>query len=656
AYAGPNLYPDPSLETTGNSSVARTGAKGSTLKVEAQAHYEALGGQIAVQPFARYRITEWVKGKLGSGTFYAPSVYGWDSYEWAFAGGRAVQTMNDWTQTEYTFVTPQASIFVGPLAYMGCAGSEFFVDDVTVEKIAEPEQVMAAVLAKANPDENERKLIVRWLVGKGDLAGATKLMDSSGGLTKADAATVIARAITDPAQRMPYLIQMVANGGPTYFEGLARFNEVTKDLTNEQRLNVAIEALKLNPTDDLAGRSVGLVLGTGGVADPQASVAEGLARMGAQRGALQAAIAAAPAGSAGAKALQASLAKLDQSVAALQAQKAALGTCTLKLGGKAVTAKAWAIVVPNRATPQENYAARDLRHHLELVTGQVFALKTERENGKGEGFFIGNTRKAKAAGVNCEGLGLEGLYLKTVGSSVILAGNQRGCLYATYQFLEDQLGCRWFTPDCSTWRKSGTINLASLDRRFIPPLEFRAGDYPIAHDGTFAARVRLNGNNHQMSAEQGGRKGVHSLAHTFQWLCPPEKYFATHPEYFSLVGGKRQSGYAQLCLTNPEVLKIVIAGVRQWIKDMPDMKVFSVSQNDTDMHCECPNCTKIAEEEGSQSGPLVRFVNAVADDIAKDYPDVAIETLAYQYTRKPLKVTRPRPNVIICLCSIECCF
>jgi hypothetical protein len=53
---------------------------------------------------------------------------------------------------------------------------------------------------------------------------------------------------------------------------------------------------------------------------------------------------------------------------------------------------------------------------------------------------------------------------------------------------------------------------------------------------------------------------------------------------------------------------------------------------------------------------VLRFCNAIADSIRDEHPDIAIETLAYQYTRKPPKITRPRPNVIICLCSIECCF
>ena len=656
AFAAPNLHPDPSFEATGVTGTARTGARAAYLQVGKANHWDAFGSQIAVEPFARYRITEWVKGKVGKGTIFAPYVYGWDNFEWAFAGGKVIQTMNDWTQTEYTFVTPEKTIYLAPLAYMEGENSEVWADDIVVEKIAEPAQVMSELAAKPGLDDNGKRLLVRWLVQKGDLPAASRIIDSTSGEPRADAATVLAQATTAPAQRLPFVIQMVAAGGPTYHDGLKRFDEITRDFSPQQRLSAVVEALKQSPSDERTGRSAQLILAEGTGSDSQATIGEAVAQLRQQREGLQAALAAVPAGSAGATALQAVAAKLDESLAALRAQQAQLGSCTIRIAGKAIKPDTFAIVTPDQATPQEAYAAKDLRRHLELITGHLFAIQTESANGSRPGFFIGNTRKAAAAGIKCPALGLEGIYLKSVGPSLILAGNKRGCLYATSVFLEDSLGCRWFTPDCATWPRHGTLKVAALDRKYLPPLEFRAGDYPIARSGEFGLHCRLNGNNHQMTEEQGGRKGVHSLAHTFASLLPPEKYFATHPEYFSLVGGKRQSGYAQPCLTNPDVLKICIAGVRQWIKDNPNMKVFAVSQNDTDNHCECPNCQKIADEEGSQSGPLVRFVNAVADDIAKDYPDVAIETLAYQYTRKPPKITKPRPNVIITLCSIECCF
>ena len=49
-------------------------------------------------------------------------------------------------------------------------------------------------------------------------------------------------------------------------------------------------------------------------------------------------------------------------------------------------------------------------------------------------------------------------------------------------------------------------------------------------------------------------------------------------------------------------------------------------------------------------------MNAIADAVKDEYPDKIIDTLAYQYTRKPPAHVRPRPNVVVRLCSIECCF
>jgi hypothetical protein len=55
-------------------------------------------------------------------------------------------------------------------------------------------------------------------------------------------------------------------------------------------------------------------------------------------------------------------------------------------------------------------------------------------------------------------------------------------------------------------------------------------------------------------------------------------------------------------------------------------------------------------------GSMLTFVNAIATAIEKESPGVRIDTLAYQYTRKPPARLRPHPNVNIRLCSIECCF
>jgi len=53
---------------------------------------------------------------------------------------------------------------------------------------------------------------------------------------------------------------------------------------------------------------------------------------------------------------------------------------------------------------------------------------------------------------------------------------------------------------------------------------------------------------------------------------------------------------------------------------------------------------------------VVNFVNKIAEEVEKRHPDKFIDTLAYQYSRKPPKSIKPRANVIIRLCTIECCF
>jgi len=60
-------------------------------------------------------------------------------------------------------------------------------------------------------------------------------------------------------------------------------------------------------------------------------------------------------------------------------------------------------------------------------------------------------------------------------------------------------------------------------------------------------------------------------------------------------------------------------------------------------------------EEGSPAGLLLRFVNTIAAEAAKKHPGKLIDTLAYQYTEKPPKITKPLPNVRIRLCPISNC-
>ena len=267
--------------------------------------------------------------------------------------------------------------------------------------------------------------------------------------------------------------------------------------------------------------------------------------------------------------------------------------------------------------------------------------------------------KALATNVDFKKLGDEGYAIRTVGPHLVIAGGkERGNLYGVYGLLEDHLGCRWFSAEVSRIPKKRRVVLGPLDETKIPVLEYREPYTFDCLDGDWAARNRVNSSSARLDARHGGRVrfGDGFFCHTFANLVPPSKYFAAHPEYFSLVGGKRQNGYAQLCCTNEDVARICTEKIRAAMRAQPDATVFSVSQNDTDKHCECPRCQALARQEGSQAAPVLYLVNRVAEAIEKEFPGKAVETLAYQWSRRPPKTMRPRPNVIVRLCSIECCF
>src|SRR5207253_1484283 len=112
----------------------------------------------------------------------------------------------------------------------------------------------------------------------------------------------------------------------------------------------------------------------------------------------------------------------------------------------------------------------------------------------------------------------------------------------------------------------------------------------------------------------------------------------------------------QLCLTNPKLRDFMVTRVKEWLRESPDAQIISVTQNDWAGWCECDDCKARDETEESHSGTMLAFVNYIAEKIEPEFPNVAVDTFAYQYTRKPPKTLRPRPNVIVRLCSIECNF
>jgi hypothetical protein len=227
-------------------------------------------------------------------------------------------------------------------------------------------------------------------------------------------------------------------------------------------------------------------------------------------------------------------------------------------------------------------------------------------------------------------------------------------MYGVMAFLENELGCRWYTPSVSVIPEKDELVFNRFEHSEKPGVRVRNDFYFEAFDPVWAARNRMNGS--MDSRKQPG--GVESYwgVHTFYPLMPPEEFFGNHPEYYSLIDGKRTYDHAQLCLSNPDVLGIITGRIRKIMVENPDYLIYDVSQNDWYNPCQCEKCQAIVSREGSESGLMIWFVNQVAEAVEKEFPDKFIGTLAYQYTRTPPSHIHPRNNVVVRLCSIECCF
>ena len=328
---------------------------------------------------------------------------------------------------------------------------------------------------------------------------------------------------------------------------------------------------------------------------------------------------------------------------------------TIAEGGRA----SCLLVLDAAASAPEKHAVKELAQTLKQITGAEFAIAESGLQPPAAAILVGPGAAARALfpEIPFDQLGAEETVIKTKGTHLLLAGGRpRGTLYAVNRFLQDQCQVRWWTSWASRIPQASTLRVGDLDMRAKPAFEMRDPYWFPAFNAEWAARNCVNGQSAHLPPELGGSVRYKGFVHTFYPLVPPEKHFQEHPEWYSLVKGKRTTDQAQLCLTNPKLRDFTVERVKAWLRESPEAEIVSVSQNDCYRPCECAECKALDDAEGSHSGTMLDFVNYVAEKIEPEFPHIAVDTLAYQYTRKPPKTLKPRPNVIVRLCSIECNF
>ena len=303
----------------------------------------------------------------------------------------------------------------------------------------------------------------------------------------------------------------------------------------------------------------------------------------------------------------------------------------------------YTIVIPAKAGKYELLAATELQKYLEEISGARLPIVGDSVNFSPKEIIIGNNRHLEElrCRVKFNTLGSDGFEIQTRDQCLVIAGGyEKGSLYGVYTFLEDWLGCRYYAPGAIHIPKQRSVVIEPIRERQVPAFDFREMYFPAVPDSSWLLWHKLDRHN---STNWG------MWVHTFDDLVNPEDHFDLHPEYFSLVGGKRIDD-GQLCLSNPEVNRVLTENLAKRMEQRPDVQYWSVSQNDNYLACECDGCKHLNDQYGGPSGTMIHFVNQVA----MEFPDKTISTLAYQYTRKAPEGIRPEKNVNIMLCTIEC--
>ena len=334
------------------------------------------------------------------------------------------------------------------------------------------------------------------------------------------------------------------------------------------------------------------------------------------------------------------------------------------------------IVIPPKAGPTVDFAAKELQKHLQIISGMEIPVTQVPGNGNFN-LYVGIRTDEDKTQLRPE----EARYIITPQAVYIygddedsssngpLKTGRTGTLSAAYCFLENEFGVRWIEPGDAgivfSPCKSFTLKekkyswTPQLTRRIIRPgiipyskamqgmpeqLKWTAEEYrKYCKDiETWLKRMRM------------GYSLKLSYGHAFTgWW---KKYGKTHPEYFALTEkGKREpldiekSFAVKMCVSNPELHKAI---AREWQERSGGGNI-RACENDGYGYCTCPECKKL---DVNTTGDMIHdsftdryifFANAILAKAKKIKPDAKATMYAYSNYESPPKCQKLNPDVII---------
>lgn len=305
------------------------------------------------------------------------------------------------------------------------------------------------------------------------------------------------------------------------------------------------------------------------------------------------------------------------------------------------------IIIKPNAADAEKYATMEFIKYIKQISGADLKVSQNKFKNKIYIQSAGDETKQDSVSIKAKG---NNLYIEGM--------SPRSTIYAVYELLVKYLNCEFYTRDTEKITKNKNIIIPDTEYIYTPPFFSRECFYKgnLAFP-EFAVKQKLNGKHNYIDEKLGGSIDLIHWCHSTCDYISEDKYYKDHPEYFALVKGERKAGAkSQLCWTNQEMRVALAKEVINFLRQFHNPKIIDVSQMDNTVYCQCENCQKALKKYGSPAGALIEMINFVADEVKKVYPNVYVETLAYQHTLSAPTNIKTNDNVIIRVCDIECNF
>ncbi len=283
-----------------------------------------------------------------------------------------------------------------------------------------------------------------------------------------------------------------------------------------------------------------------------------------------------------------------------------------------VEGKAAAVIVTaDHPGPVASYAAEELAFHLAKATGVRLEITTESAAATHatNRVFIGDSRAARAAGIEASKLPAEAFVIRTAEHALFIAGEDKqgdpldpdtraGTLWGVYEWLDRTLGVRWLWPgELGTFvPKATTVTAAEIDHTEAPRFfqrRIRAGlGFTSEHPALGFTPAALEKFSHEQSVflrrHRMGRSQPVGYGHSFtDWW---KTYGQEHPEWFQLrEGGGRGPGKPtarfSMCVSNPDFQgQIVTLWEARRGSKSGAASFINACENDILGLCTCPAC------------------------------------------------------------------